>query len=126
MSRIWIRRAYEPPTRNDGYRILVDRMWPRGISKKALAIDAWKRDLAPSTQLRKWFGHDPERWEVFQRRYARELRKESGAVRELLDRAERGRVTLVYGARDSVHNNAAALRTFLEEKMAASGGGSRR
>jgi uncharacterized protein YeaO (DUF488 family) len=118
MGRIWIRRAYEPPTRNDGYRILVDRVWPRGISKEDLAIDEWRRDLAPSTQLRKWFDHDPERWEVFQQRYFRELRQKSSALRELFERVERGRVTLVFGARDPAHNNAVALRRFLEEEIA--------
>lgn len=121
MSRIWIRRAYEPPTRNDGYRVLVDRVWPRGVSQQALAIDAWRRDLSPSTRLRKWFDHDPERWEGFQRRYVRELRKRSGAVRELFDRVARGRVTLVYGARDADHDDAVALRAFLEEEIAGAG-----
>jgi uncharacterized protein YeaO (DUF488 family) len=121
MSRIWVRRAYEAPTRNDGYRVLVDRVWPRGISKRELAIDEWKRDLAPSTQLRKWFDHDPERWAEFHERYFRELRQKTDEVLELLDRTERGRVTLVYGARDSDHNNAVALRAFLQEQAPRGG-----
>jgi uncharacterized protein YeaO (DUF488 family) len=125
MGRIWTRRAYEPPRRNDGYRVLVDRVWPRGVSKEELAIDEWRRDLSPSRQLRKWFDHDPERWEGFQRRYARELQKKSDAVRELVDRVERGRVTLVYGARDTDHNNAIALRAFLEQKMTEKKGSGR-
>lgn len=116
MTRIWIRRAYEPPTRNDGYRVLVDGMWPRGISKEDLAIDEWRRDLAPTTRLRKWFGHDPERWDGFRQRYFRELRGKRTAVRELLDRVERGRVTLVYAARDAEQNNAVALREFLQRQ----------
>lgn len=111
---IWIRRAYEAPTRNDGYRVLVDRVWPRGVSREALAIDDWARELAPSTPLRKWFGHDPGRWDEFRRRYHRELEAKGAAVRELRAHLERGRVTLVYGARDPHHNNAVALREFLE------------
>lgn len=118
VSRIWIRRAYDPPTRNDGARVLVDRVWPRGVSRRALAIDAWMRDLAPSTRLRKWFDHDPARWEAFQQRYFRELRGRTRALRELRERIARGRVTLVYGARDPDHNNAVALRTFLLQEDA--------
>lgn len=113
VTRLWLRRAYDPPTRNDGCRILVDRVWPRGISKEDLALDAWWPELAPSTALRKWFGHDPERWDGFCRRYFRELRQQREALRRLLDRIERGRVTLVHAARDRDHNNAVALRAFL-------------
>ena len=116
MSRIWLRRAYEPPTRNDGYRLLVDRIWPRGVAKEDCALDEWRRDLAPSTPLRKWFGHDPARWESFQQRYFRELEHKPDAIRQLRDRIARGRVTLVYGARDRGHNHAVALRTFLRER----------
>lgn len=123
--RIWIRRAYEPPTRNDGYRVLVDRVWPRGVSKEELEIDDWIRDLAPSTRLRKWFDHDPARWQEFQRRYFQELRGKKGLIRGLLERIERGRVTLVYGARDPDHNNAVALRAFLELTNRRDGGGRR-
>ncbi len=113
---IWVRRAYEAPTRNDGYRVLVDRVWPRGVSKEALRIDDWIRDVAPSTALRKWFDHDPARWEEFQRRYFRELGRNREAVQQLLDRVDQRRVTLVYGARDPDHNNAVALRTFLQRR----------
>jgi uncharacterized protein YeaO (DUF488 family) len=120
---IWIRRAYEAPTRNDGYRVLVDRVWPRGVSREALEIEEWLRDLAPSTRLRQWFDHDPARWEEFQRRYVQELRGKEGPIRGLLERIQRGRVTLVYGARDPDHNNAVALRAFLEERICRDSGG---
>jgi uncharacterized protein YeaO (DUF488 family) len=125
MVSIWIRRAYEEPTRNDGYRVLVDRVWPRGVSKEELEIDDWIRDLAPSTRLRQWFDHDPARWEEFQRRYFQELRGKEGAIRDLLERIQRGRVTLVFGARDPDHNNAVALRAFLEKRMGRDSGGRR-
>lgn len=123
--RIWLRRAYEAPTRNDGYRVLVDRVWPRGVSRERLELDEWDRDLAPSTRLRKWFDHDPERWEEFQRRYFDELRGRKEPVRRLLDRISRGRVTLVYGARDKEHNQAVALRSFLEKSARRDPGGRR-
>jgi len=112
--RIQIRRAYEPPQRGDGYRVLVDRVWPRGVSKGALALDAWEKEIAPSARLRKWFGHDPERWKEFQDRYFAELDDNHEVISALLDRARRSRVTLVYGARDPEHNNAAALRIYLQ------------
>lgn len=118
--RIWLRRAYEAPTRNDGHRVLVDRVWPRGVSKRGLELDDWLRDVAPSTRLRQWFGHDPARWEEFRRRYFRELERKDAAVQLLLDRIQKGRVTLVYGASDRDHNNAVALREYLERR---SGGG---
>jgi uncharacterized protein YeaO (DUF488 family) len=122
---IWVRRAYEAPTRNDGVRVLVDRVWPRGVSREELEIDEWIRDLAPSTRLRQWFDHDPARWEEFQRRYFQELRGKEGPLRGLLERIQRGRVTLVYGARDPDHNNAVALRAFLERRIRRDSGGRR-
>jgi uncharacterized protein YeaO (DUF488 family) len=125
MVSIWIRRAYEEPTRNDGYRVLVDRVWPRGVSREELEIDEWIRDLAPSTRLRRWFDHDPARWEEFRRRYFQELRGKEGTIRGLLERIQRGRVTLVYGARDPDHNNAVALRAFLEKRIGRDSGGRR-
>lgn len=119
-TRIWLRRAYDRPTRNDGVRILVDRVWPRGVSKEDLRIEAWERDLAPSTELRRWFGHDPHRWAEFRHRYRTEL--DSDDVTEDLDRlVERirsGRITLVYGAKDTEHNQAVVLREVLEERAA--------
>lgn len=114
---IWVRRAYETPTRNDGYRVLVDRVWPRGVSREELEIDEWIRDIAPSTRLRQWFDHDPKRWEEFQRRYSQELRGKEALIGGLVERIPRGRVTLVYGARDPDHNNAVALRAFLEKRV---------
>lgn len=116
--RIWLRRAYDPATRNDGYRVLVDRMWPRGVSKEDAAIDHWARDVAPSDDLRRWFGHDPQRWDEFRRRYRAELEAHDDALDALVDRVERGRVTLVYGARDRQHNNAVVLREVLEQRHA--------
>jgi uncharacterized protein YeaO (DUF488 family) len=115
---IHLRRVYDPPGRGDGCRILVDRVWPRGVSKEDLHLDEWQKEIAPSTRLRKWFGHDPERWKGFQERYFAELEEKQDAVRELLKRARRGRVTLVYGARDEDHNQAVALRAYLRARAA--------
>jgi uncharacterized protein YeaO (DUF488 family) len=114
-----IKRAYEPPAATDGERILVDRLWPRGLSRKAAAIDHWARDLAPSTALRQWFAHDPARWPEFKRRYFAELRAAGPAVRELLARVRHHTVTLVYGARDERHNDAVALREYLRRRLRA-------
>lgn len=114
---ICIRRAYDGPARGDGTRVLVDRIWPRGLSKAELEIDAWNRDVAPTAELRRWFGHDPGRWETFRRRYTEELDRNPDAVEPLLDAAERGNLTLVYGARDEHHNNARVLKEYLEEKL---------
>jgi uncharacterized protein YeaO (DUF488 family) len=111
-----IKRAYEPVAASDGERILVDRLWPRGLSKKAAAIDHWAREVAPSTALRRWFAHDPAKWREFQRRYAAELRAVGPAVQALAARARRDRVTLVYGAKDEEHNDAVALRDYLRRR----------
>lgn len=116
-ARIWIRRAYDPPTRNDGYRMLVDRVWPRGVAKDEARIDEWSREVAPSTELRRWFGHDPGRWAEFRDRYRQELAGRVDQIDRLLRRAGQGRVTLVYGARDEAHNNAVVLREYLEERL---------
>ena len=112
-----VKRAYEPPAKSDGCRILVDRIWPRGIAKDDLQIDAWLKDLAPSTGLRKWFGHDPAKWDEFRKRYAMELEQRSEALEELVEKAEAGHVTLVFGAKDSEHNNAVALKEHLERRL---------
>ena len=114
--RLQIKRAYEPVTASDGERILVDRLWPRGLSKKAAAIDHWAREVAPSTALRRWFAHDPAKWREFKRRYAAELRAVGPAVQELAASARRHRVTLVYGAKDEQHNDAVALRDYLRRR----------
>ena len=110
---IRIKRVYDPPEPGDGRRILIDRLWPRGLTKDAAALDEWLRELAPSTELRRWFGHEPARWEEFQRRYRAELdeRPEFAVLRE---RAAREDLTLLYGARDPAHNNAVALRDYLD------------
>lgn len=115
-TRIWLRRAYEAPSRNDGQRILVDRVWPRGVAKDEARIDQWLPAVAPSAELRRWFGHDPKRWEPFRRRYREELDAQDEAIAHLLDRVRQGRVTLVFGARDKRRNNAVVLREYLEER----------
>ena len=112
-----VKRAYEPPARSDGYRVLVDRIWPRGVTKDDLEVDAWLKDVAPSTALRKWFGHDPKKWDEFRRRYARELEPHAAALGQLVERARAGRVTLVFGAKDTEHNNAVALKEHLERRL---------
>jgi uncharacterized protein YeaO (DUF488 family) len=109
--------AYDPPAKGDGRRILVDRVWPRGIAKDDLQIDAWLKDLAPSTELRKWFGHDPAKWDEFRKRYARELEQRSEALEQLLEKARADRVTLIFSAKDTQHNNAVALREHLERRL---------
>jgi uncharacterized protein YeaO (DUF488 family) len=108
MERVRIKRAYEPAAADDGYRVLVDRLWPRGVSKEKAHLDAWMKDIAPSTELRRWFGHDPARWDEFQRRYRAELAEpeRSQLVDTLAERATHGPLTLVYGARDTAHNEA--------------------
>jgi uncharacterized protein YeaO (DUF488 family) len=112
-----LKGAYDPPAQSDGRRILVDRVWPRGIAKDDLQIDAWLKDLAPSTELRKWFGHDPAKWDEFRKRYARELEQRSDELEELLEKARAGRVTLIFSAKDTRHNNAVALREHLERRL---------
>jgi len=112
-----LKRAYEPPTRSDGRRLLVDRLWPRGLSKERAAIDQWMKEVAPSAELRRWFGHDPERWPEFQRRYRQELRARDDLVRGIAALASRGPVTLVFGARDEVHNDAVVLAAVVRARM---------
>jgi uncharacterized protein YeaO (DUF488 family) len=111
---IHLKRVYEEPSKKDGIRVLVERLWPRGLTKERAAVDLWLKDVAPSPELRKWFGHDPARWEQFQERYRRELRKQEDAVQLLKQKAKQGSVTLVYAARDEEHNGALALKRFLE------------
>jgi uncharacterized protein YeaO (DUF488 family) len=116
-----IKRAYEAPSRSDGYRVLVDRLWPRGVKKEALRLDLWAKDLAPSPALRRWFGHDPDRFREFARRYHAELRAGSprALLVELTRRAAHDVVTLVYGARDEQHNGAVVLRDAIEDVLRA-------
>ena len=112
-SHIRIKRAYEPPSADDGARILIDRLWPRGVKKETLALDQWMKELAPSTELRKWFGHDPALWPEFHKRYAAELRTHAELVDSLRAMARKGVVTLVYSAHDEEHNDAVVLQEFL-------------
>ena len=112
---IGIKRTYEPPAKSDGRRILVERLWPRGLRKAALAAHAWNKEVAPSTKLRKWFGHRTERWAEFGRRYRAELDANRAAWQPILKAAARGRVTLLYSARDTVHNGAVVLQEYLGE-----------
>jgi uncharacterized protein YeaO (DUF488 family) len=114
---ILTKRAYDPPSASDGPRFLVDRLWPRGMKKEALKMDAWLKDLAPSDELRKWSHHDPERWPEFRKRYAAELAAHPECWKPLLDRATEGTVTLLYSAHDTERNNAIALKLFLEAKL---------
>lgn len=114
-DRIRIKRAYEPAAADDGARILIDRLWPRGVKEEALVLDQWAKELAPSTELRQWFGHDPDRWPAFRQRYAAELRAHAELLEFLRLLARKGTVTLVYGAHDVEHNNAVALRQLLLE-----------
>lgn len=119
-STIRIKRVYDPPDRSDGRRILVERLWPRGMKKSALELDEWCKDVAPSTDLRKWFGHKPERWEEFRRRYVQELRANEPAWSPILDAARHGTVTLLYSAHDVERNSAVVLREYLEGKLSPS------
>lgn len=116
---IQIKRVYEPASRADGERFLVERLWPRGMKKEALQIDGWLREVAPSPALRKWFAHDPAKWPEFKRRYRRELESHPEVCRQLLDAARRGPLTLLYSARDTKHNSAALLKDYLEKQEAA-------
>jgi uncharacterized protein YeaO (DUF488 family) len=114
---IRVKRAYESAARGDGKRFLVDRLWPRGVTKEALRLEAWLKDVAPSDDLRKWFGHQPDKWDEFRRRYFAGLDAEPEAWQPILKAARRGNVTLLYGARDVEHNNAVALKEYLENQM---------
>lgn len=112
-----VKRIYEAAESADGYRVLVDRLWPRGVSKEKAKIDLWLKEIAPSDALRKWFGHDPKRWEEFQEKYHEELKKDSGAVAQLKELGkEHGTVTLLYSAHDEKHNQAVALEKYLKQK----------
>jgi uncharacterized protein YeaO (DUF488 family) len=114
---IRLKRAYEKPGREDGLRILVERLWPRGLSKQRAALDLWLKDVAPSPKLRIWFGHDPARWQEFKKRYWAELRDTPDAVHLLQQKSKEGTITLVYAARDEEHNGALALKSFLDRKQ---------
>jgi uncharacterized protein YeaO (DUF488 family) len=108
-----LKRAYDRASASDGYRVLIDRLWPRGVTREQARLDEWARELAPSAELRSWFGHDPSRFAEFRRRYNAELIAQKGKLRELRRRARNGRLTLVYGARDTEHNDAVVLAAVL-------------
>jgi uncharacterized protein YeaO (DUF488 family) len=118
---IAVKRVYEPVAQSDGYRVLVDRVWPRGLKKEDAPLDLWAKELAPSTTLRKWFGHDPARWEAFRHRYASELDAQKAFWQRLVTQAERHRVTLLFGAKDEEHNQAVALKMYLDNWMKSNG-----
>lgn len=114
---IQIKRVYEKPSKTDGYRVLVDRLWPRGVSKEKAHLDLWLKEIAPSTELRKWFGHIPSKWEEFEKRYTKELQENQELIQQLKDLEKKYKqVTLLYGARDTEHNEAVLLKEFLEKK----------
>ena len=117
-----LRRAYEPASADDGYRVLVDRLWPRGVSKEQAKLDEWDQELAPSSQLRKWFGHEPDRFPEFRRRYIDELRANGPRLRQLRRRANSGTLTLVYSAHDPEHNDAVVLAQVLRRGLPKSAG----
>ena len=114
--KIILKRAYDPPAKADGRRVLVDRIWPRGVTKDQLRLDSWLKELAPSTKLRKWFDHDPAKWKAFSDLYFRELDERPEALEQLLAKCREGTVTLVFGAKDIRYNNAVALRMYLERR----------
>jgi uncharacterized protein YeaO (DUF488 family) len=118
-DRVRIKRAYAAPAPEDGRRVLIDRMWPRGVTRAALGLDEWLKDVAPSESLRRWFKHDPDRWAEFTARYRDELTRPpaSAAMAELVRQAREGRLTLVYAARDETHNNAVALRDAIVQRL---------
>jgi uncharacterized protein YeaO (DUF488 family) len=115
-AMIQLKRVYEDPSPEDGVRILVDRLWPRGLTKQRAAVDLWLKDVAPSTELRKWFAHDPAKWKEFQVRYRKELREKKDILQQLKQRSSGHTVTLVYGARDEEHNEALVLKKLLESR----------
>ncbi|HEY7347272.1 MAG TPA: DUF488 domain-containing protein [Ktedonobacterales bacterium] len=121
--QVKIKRVYDPPAVEDGQRVLIDRLWPRGLKREDARLDEWLRDIAPSDDLRRWFGHDPARWEAFQARYRRELAdaERQAALEKLRERVRRGPLTLLFAAKDAEHCNAQVLRSLLEEEQAGAG-----
>jgi uncharacterized protein YeaO (DUF488 family) len=114
---IHLKRAYDPVSKTDGTRLLVERLWPRGVKKASLQIESWLKDVAPSTDLRKWFGHDPAKWDEFRSRHFAELNSNPEAWQPIVEAARGGTVTLIYSAHDTEHNNAVALKEFLERRI---------
>ena len=116
MKHIKMKRVYDKDERTDGRRILVDRLWPRGIKKEDAKIDDWIKDIAPSDSLRKWFGHDPEKWKEFKKKYFDELKNKKELLKEIIDKSKTN-LTLIYAAKDSEHNNAAALKEYINKNL---------
>jgi uncharacterized protein YeaO (DUF488 family) len=114
---IHIKRVYEPPAKDDGFRVLIDHLWPRGIKKENAAVDEWLKVIAPSTDLRKWFNHEPEKWEEFKRRYFLELKENQETLTNLAKKARAGTLTLVFASREERFNNAVALKEYLETQV---------
>lgn len=117
VMRIKLKRIYDKASKEDGLRILVDRLWPRGVSKKDASIDIWFRDIGPSNELRNWFNHDPKKWDKFKSRYFSELHNNSELVADLIESAKKGQITLIYGTKETRFNNATALKEYLERKL---------
>ena len=115
-----IKRVYDPPSPNDGKRILIDRLWPRGLKKEDAKVDDWIKEVAPSTKLRTWYGHDPKKWSEFKRRFFSELRRRQDLVEGIVSASRKGTVTLLFGSREERFNNAVALKEFVEARMSAS------
>lgn len=113
--KVQIKRVYEEPEKEDGYRILVDRVWPRGMTKEKASIDLWLKEIGPTTELRKWFGHDPDRWTEFEKRYKKELKNNKEVLAELKKQVKESKVTLIYSAKDEEHNQAVVIRKYLSE-----------
>ncbi|TAL74443.1 MAG: DUF488 domain-containing protein [Rhodanobacter sp.] len=118
---IAIKRVYEPAAKSDGYRVLIDRLWPRGLRKEAVPLDVWAKELAPSTELRKWFGHDPALWSGFQQRYVAELDQLKAQWQPIAERAASHPVTILFGAHDTEHNNAVVMKAYFEKWLHAQG-----
>jgi uncharacterized protein YeaO (DUF488 family) len=114
--RILLKRAYEEPSEADGRRVLVERLWPRGLNKEKAALDLWLKDLAPSTELRSWFGHDPRKWAEFRKRYRAELEDKGDVITTLREKLKEGPVTFIFAAKDEEHNSAIALKEYLEQR----------
>ena len=115
-----IKRVYDPPSPNDGKRILIDRLWPRGLKKEDAKVDDWIKEVAPSTELRTWYGHDPKKWSEFKRRFFSELQRRQDLVEGIVSASRKGTVTLLFGSREERFNNAVALKEFVEARMSAS------
>jgi uncharacterized protein YeaO (DUF488 family) len=113
---ISLKRVYEKPSKSDGFRILVERLWPRGLSKEKASVDLWLKEVAPSAELRKWYSHDVEKWKEFKKRYTKELKNKKDLLDEIKKRAKKGKVTFVYAAHDEEHNSALVLKEYLEKK----------